>query len=134
MPGNFYDTNILLYLASGDATKAAAAERAVDLGGAISVQVLNEFVHVARRKMGFSWEDTHSFLTTIRALLTVVPLTTQIHDKGLQLAERFNFSIYDAMIVAAGLASDCDVLFSEDLQDGIRIESLSIINPLKRSV
>lgn len=133
MPGNFYDTNILLHLASGDATKAAAAERAVDLGGAISVQVLNEFVHFARRKMGFSWEDMHSFLTTIRALLTVVPLTIQIHDKGLQLAERYNFSIYDAMIVAAALSSDCDTLFSEDLQEGMQIEGLSIVNPLQNT-
>lgn len=133
MPGNFYDTNILLHLASGDATKAAAAERAFDLGGAISVQVLNEFVHFARRKMGFSWEDMHSFLTTIRALLTVVPLTIQIHDKGLQLAERYNFSIYDAMIVAAALSSDCDTLFSEDLQEGMQIEGLSIVNPLQNT-
>ncbi|TCV66370.1 putative nucleic acid-binding protein [Neorhizobium sp. R1-B] len=133
MPGNFYDTNILLHLASGDATKAAAAERVVDLGGAISIQVLNEFVHVARRKMGFSWEDVYSFITTIRALLTVVPLTIDIHDKGLQLAERYNFSIYDAMIVAAALSSDCDTLFSEDLQEGMQIEGLSIVNPLQNT-
>jgi len=132
MPGNFYDTNILVYLASGDVTKAAAAERAIDLGGTISVQVLNELVLVARRKMGFSWEDVHSFLVTIRALLTTISVTTEIHDKGLLLAERYNFRIYDAMIVAAALSSDCDVLFSEDLQDGMRVEGLTIVNPFKR--
>nr|WP_250809864.1 PIN domain-containing protein [Neorhizobium tomejilense] len=133
MPGNFYDTNILLYIASGKGAKADAAEAALALGGTVSVQVLNEFVHVARRKMGFSWDEVHSFLTVIRALLAVVPVTFAVHEKGLELAERYNFSTYDAMIVAAGLLNGCDTLFSEDLQDGMRIESLSIVNPLRKS-
>lgn len=134
MPGNFYDTNILVYLASADAEKAAAAEQVIHSGGTISVQVLNEFALVARRKMGFSWKDVHSFLMTIRALLTTISVTEEIHDKGLLLAERYNFRIYDAMIVAAALSSDCDILFSEDLQDGMQVEGLTIVNPLKRPV
>lgn len=132
MPGNFYDTNILVYLASGDVAKAEAAERAIDLGGTISVQVLNEFAMVARRKMGFSWDELHAFSTAIRALLTTIPITIEIHDKGLSLAERYNFRVYDAMIVAAALSSDCDILFSEDLQDGMRVDGLTIVNPLRR--
>jgi predicted nucleic acid-binding protein len=132
MPGNFYDTNILVYLASGDPVKAEAAERAIALGGTISVQVLNEFTHVARRKLGFSWEEVHSFLATIRAVLSVVPLTTAIHDEGLRLAERYQLPLYDAMIVAAAFSSGCDVLFTEDLQRGMRIGGLSVINPLAR--
>ncbi len=133
MPGNFYDTNILVYLASGDITKAEAAERAIDLGGTISVQVLNEFALVARRKMGFSWDELHAFSSTVRALLTTIPITIEIHDKGLSLAERYNFRVYDAMIVAAALSCDCDILFSEDLQDGMRVDGLTIVNPFKRS-
>lgn len=132
MPGNFYDTNILVYLASGDIGKASAAERAVEFGGTISVQVLNEFSLVARRKMGFSWEEVRSFSATIRALLAIIPITIDIHDKGLLLAHRYNFRVYDAMIVAAALSSDCDVLFSEDLQDGMQVEGMTIVNPLKR--
>ena len=81
MPGNFYDTNILLYLASEDTPKADAAERALALGGTISVQVLNEFVHVARRKMNFSWQEIDEFLGAVIAVLTLVPLTIEIHDK-----------------------------------------------------
>jgi predicted nucleic acid-binding protein len=132
MPGNFFDTNILLYLASGKTEKADAADRVLDLGGTISVQVLNEFAHVARRKMGFSWDEVHSFLTTIRGMLTVVPLTEEIHDAGLAVAERFKLSVYDAMIVAAAIRSDCDILFTEDLQHGMKIGDLSIVNPLQQ--
>ncbi|RWX79117.1 PIN domain-containing protein [Neorhizobium lilium] len=133
MPGNFYDTNILLYLASGEVEKAEAAEKAVSLGGTISVQVLNEFAHVARRKLQFSWAETRDFLSTVQGLLTVVPLTVTLHERGLEIAERYGFSIYDSMILAASLESGCDVLFTEDLQDGMQIEGLSIINPLRKS-
>jgi Predicted nucleic-acid-binding protein, contains PIN domain len=130
MPVNFYDTNILLYLASEDTPKADAAERALALGGTISVQVLNEFVHVARRKMNFSWQEIDEFLGAVTAVLTVIPLTIEIHDKGREIARRYGFSIYDAMIIAAALACDCDTPFSEDMSNGMRIDGLTVINPL----
>lgn len=134
MPASFIDTNVLIYLVSGDAEKADAAETAVGQGGTISVQVLNEFAHVARRKLGMSWEELSSFLGTIRALVDVVPLTAAIHDRGLQLAERYRLSIYDAMIAAAALAGECDILLSEDLQHGMSIEGLIVVNPFRGSV
>jgi predicted nucleic acid-binding protein len=62
MPVSFFDTNVLVYLASGDPAKADRAEQVVGEGGAISVQVLNELANVARRKMRLSWTDTHAFL------------------------------------------------------------------------
>jgi len=61
MPGSFFDTNILVYIASDDAIKAERAEAALAAGGAISMQVLNELTSVARRKMRLSWPDTHAF-------------------------------------------------------------------------
>jgi antitoxin component of MazEF toxin-antitoxin module len=85
MPASFFDTNVLLYLASGDAAKADLAEAAVGAGGAISVQVLNELANVARRKMQMSWADTHALLTMLRGLLAVHPLTVEIHETGLGL-------------------------------------------------
>src|SRR3954454_23175386 len=108
MPASFFDTNVLVYLTSGDAAKADRAEEAVAAGGAISVQVLNELANVARRKMQMSWSDTHAFLDTLRGLLTVHPLTVETHETGLRLAERYGFSIYDAMIAAAALHAGCD--------------------------
>lgn len=132
MPGSFIDTNVLVYVASGDATKADRAEAVIRDGGAISVQVLNEFTHVARRKMRLSWTETQSFLSVIRGLLTVHPITVEIHESGLALAERHGFSIWDAMVVASALDADCDMLWSEDMQDGMIIESrLRIVNPFR---
>jgi predicted nucleic acid-binding protein len=57
MPGSYFDTNVLVYIASGDPAKADRAEAAVAAGSAISVQVLNKLTNVARRKMPLSWAE-----------------------------------------------------------------------------
>jgi predicted nucleic acid-binding protein len=132
MPGSFFDTNVLVYIASGDAAKADRAEATIAAGGAISVQVLNELTNVARRKIRMSWTDTHAFLTMLRGLLTVHPLTLEIHETGLALAERYGLSIYDAMIAASALHAGCDTLWSEDMQHGMTLDGgLQIINPFR---
>jgi predicted nucleic acid-binding protein len=132
MPGSFFDTNVLIYLASGDPTRADRVETIISNGGTISVQVLNEVANVARRKMRLSWKDTRAFLLIIRGLLSVSPLTTKIHAEGLMLAERYTLSIYDALIVASALDAECDVLWSEDMQHGMRIEkTLRVVNPFE---
>lgn len=131
MPANFFDTNVLVYIASGDAEKADRAEEAVAAGGAISVQVLNELANVARRKMRMSWPETHALLTTLRELLTVHSLTLETHDTGIKLAERYGLSIYDAMIAASALHAGCKTLWSEDMQHGMSLEGLRIANPFR---
>ena len=68
----------------------------------------------------------------MRSLLTVHPLTVETHDTGLSLAERYGFSVYDAMIAAAALHAGCDTLLSEDLQHGMALdEGLRIVNPFQ---
>ncbi|MGD9537439.1 MAG: PIN domain-containing protein [Alphaproteobacteria bacterium] len=130
MPASFIDTNVLVYVASGDAGKADRAEAVIAGGGTISVQVLNELANVARRKMRLSWTDTHALLSTLRGLLTVHPLTVETHETGLELAERYDLSIYDAMIAASVLHAGCDTLWSEDMQHGMTLaEGLRIANP-----
>jgi predicted nucleic acid-binding protein len=132
MPADFFDTSVLVYIVSGDPAKADRAEAAVATGGGISVQVLNELANVARRKMRMSWVETHTFLSTLRGLLTVHPLTVETHDTGLGLADRYGFSIYDAMVAASALHAGSDTLLSEDMQHGMRLkEGLRIINPFR---
>ncbi len=133
MPGSFFDTNVLLYLASGNPAKADRAEGLVAVGGTISVQVLNEIANVARRKMRMPWKETHAFLAMVRSLLSVVPVTIETHETGIALAERYGFSTYDAMIAASAMLSGCDVLWSEDLQHDMAVDDrLRIVNPFHR--
>jgi predicted nucleic acid-binding protein len=132
MPGSFFDTNILIYLASDDAAKADRAEAIVREGGTISVQVLNEVANVARRKMKLSWQETRGFLATLRELLTVHPITIDTHELGISLAEQHHLGIYDALIAASALLAECDRLWSEDMQDGMAIDKrLRIVNPFR---
>jgi predicted nucleic acid-binding protein len=128
----FFDTNVLVYIASGDVAKADRAEAIVAAGGAISVQVLNELANVARRKMRMSWADTHALLDLLRGLLTVHPVAIGTHEAGLRVAERYGLAIYDAMIVASALDAGCDTLWSEDMQHGMTLdEGLRIVNPFR---
>jgi len=129
-PDRFFDTNILLYLLSSDAGRADKAEELISEGGRISVQVLNEFASIATRKLNMSHAEVREVLAPIRTLCSVEPLTAEIHDLGLQLAERYRLSIYDTTIVASALSSGCRTLFSEDMQAGQIIErKLRITNP-----
>jgi predicted nucleic acid-binding protein len=125
----FFDTNVLLYLLSGDAAKADRAEGLLAAGGIVNVQVLNEFVAVAAGKLAMPLVEIREVLATIRSICSVKPLDIETHELGVDLAERYRYSIYDSLILAAALRADCVTLFSEDFQHGQKIERLTIRNP-----
>ena len=127
----FLDTNVLIYLYSSEAEKAARARALIAQGGIVSVQVLNEFASVARRKFKVPWDEVREALTAIRANLEVMPLTVEIHEGGMSVAERYGFELFDAMLVSAALTSGARTMYSEDLQDGQIIDGLTIVNPFR---
>jgi predicted nucleic acid-binding protein len=132
MSGDFFDTNVLLYLLSEDAEKADRAEALVREGGGISVQVLNEALNVMRRKLWMSWREAREFLMVVRGLLDVKPVTVETHELGLDFAERYGLSIHDSMIAAAATLNGCVRLLSQDMQHGMRIgEGLRVENPFR---
>jgi predicted nucleic acid-binding protein len=132
MSASFFDSNVLLYIASADRDKADKAEEILAQGGSISVQVLNEIANVAQRKMRLGWCEIHEFLSMVRELLTVHPVTIETHEDGLALAERYGLSTYDAMIAAAALQADCETLWSEDLQHGMLLDGrLRVVDPFR---
>ncbi|MBK9133375.1 MAG: PIN domain-containing protein [Betaproteobacteria bacterium] len=125
-----FDTNVLLYLLSADTAKADRAEELLARGGVISVQVLNEFVAVASRKLRMPWAEVREALDPIRAVCTVVPVGVETHEGALHIAERYGHSFYDALIVAAAQQARCRTLYSEDMPHGQVIERrLTIRNP-----
>jgi predicted nucleic acid-binding protein len=126
----FFDTNVLLYLLSEDTVKADRAEDLLTGRGVISVQVLNEFAVVCSRKMGLSWSEIKDILGPIRAVCDIEPLSLGSHERGIEVAERYGFSFFDAMIVASALGAGCNVLYSEDLQhDQLIGNRLRVRNP-----
>lgn len=129
-PKAFIDTNVLLYLLSADAAKADRAEAVVRTDSLISVQVLNELTSVARRKLALSWEAINEIIELIRALCPVESLTIETHGQGRALAQRYQLDIFDALIAASALNAGCEILYSEDMHDGLLIEEqVRIRNP-----
>jgi predicted nucleic acid-binding protein len=128
----FLDTNVLLYLLSGDEPRADRAEGELNAGGVVSVQVLNEFASVASRKLRMSIADIREVLAAVRSACRVMPIGEDTHDLGLQVAERYGLSIYDAMIVASALLAGCTTIVSEDMQHGQILEGqLEVRNPFR---
>jgi predicted nucleic acid-binding protein len=125
----FFDTNVLVYIVTSDAKKQLAAD-CLRRGGIASVQVLNEFVHVALRKLRHDWPQIEFALGQFRdSLDDVVPITMNTHISAVSLARDHGLSFYDALIVAAAIEAGCDTLFSEDMQHGRTIGGLAIVNP-----
>jgi predicted nucleic acid-binding protein len=126
----FFDTSVLLYLLSGDTAKADRVETLLMGRGVVSVQVLNEFAVVALRKLKMPLNDVREILDTIRTVCAVEPITVETHDRGLAVFERYKFSLYDSMLIAAALIAGAKIIYSEDLQHGQVIDSqLRITNP-----
>lgn len=130
MRTSFIDTNILVYFAISDSGKSARAEAVIADGGLISVQVLNEFADVMRRKMRLGWDETRLALDLAKHLLSVVPITVDTHDRAINLASRYNLRIYDGLILASALEQGCDTLYTEDMHHGLIVEGrLRLVNP-----
>jgi len=126
----FFDTAVLIYTVSEPDPRAAVAQRLLAAGGHISVQVLNEFAAVARRKFKKSWKEISEVLDDIRSLCEPpAPLTVRVHEAALKIAADSGYNIYDALILAAAIDAGCDTLYSEDMHDGQKIGPLTIRNP-----
>lgn len=125
----FVDTNILVYALLDDSHKQQTALNLLQSGCVISTQVLNEFTNVARKKAKLEWQEIHDLSNAIQSLTEIVPLDLAIHNRALTIAASYGYSFYDSLIIAAGLESGCNLLFSEDMQNGQRIEPLIISNP-----
>ncbi len=127
---SFLDTSILIYVISMGDARATKAEELLADGGYISVQVLNEFAAVARRKLKMPWHEVHDALSAVRTLCEApVPLSVETHEAALEIAEQYGYHIYDALILAAALDADCDTLYTEDMQNGQRVGAITIRNP-----
>jgi len=131
MPANaFFDTTVLVYIFKEGDKKSAIADQLLAGGGVLSVQVLNEFANVARRKLGMKWEEIEEALANVRDLCSPpAAITVKTHAAALKIAKRYGFKIYDSLILASALETQCAILYSEDLQHGQKIESLTIQNP-----
>ena len=99
---DFFDTNVLIYAVAKNDSRAAKAEELLASGGIVSVQSLNEFVTVARRKLDMPSKEIKESLDVICILCPdPVSISLDTHNLAVAIAEKYRYSIYDALIVSA---------------------------------
>ena len=130
MTAPLLDTNILVYAFTNDA-RAAKAQELLSEPFILSVQALNEFGNVASGKLGMSWPEVRSAIEDVSGLAVAIqPIDRECNLQALNLVERFNFSFYDALMIAAALLAGSKHVFSEDMQHELIIDGrMTILNP-----
>lgn len=132
MSVEFVDANVMVYAFTTD-PRTDRALAILEGRPVISVQCLNEFANVARRKLTMDWPDVRRSLQAIRRLCSnVMPIDLDVHEDALRIAERYGYRMFDCLIIASALQADSERLWSEDMQDGLVIDGrLSIANPFR---
>lgn len=130
----FIDTNVLVYCYTDD--EPEKQHKALDIANSpdtyISTQVLTELSNTFKKKFNLSWKEIESVLSEISSGFSVYINKPATIERACRIASKYQYSFYDSLIIAAALSSDCRTLYSEDLQDGQKIEKkLTIVNPFK---
>jgi len=134
----FFDTNVLLYMYGGDASKRIRArnlfQQCVRDGRLIlSTQVLQEFYAAGSRKLKIAPAILKEMVLALMDLPTVTVTSAEIRA-ALANEEQFGISFWDALILAAAQAGNASTVYSEDLNDGQRYGSVTVRNPFQLEV
>jgi predicted nucleic acid-binding protein len=131
----FVDTNLWIYffpqnpVAKGERIAEIITDRPSLV--IISTQVLGELYNVLTRKNIYSRSDAQAIVIGLTSTFPIIAIDTPKVIQALAINNRYGYSYWDSLIIATALASDCSILYSEDMQHDQLIENkLRIINPL----
>lgn len=137
----FLDSNVWLYrLLDNQSLEAQERERKRTIASSLteaqdiitSTQVINEVCANALRKAAFTEAQIQTLIESFQSRCIVVALDIEILTTASSLRSRYRFSFWDGLIVASALSAGADILYSEDMQDGLMVEQqLTIVNPFK---
>jgi predicted nucleic acid-binding protein len=126
----FADSNVWLYLLGNDLTKKQIALRLLQQGHTISTQVLAENSNVCRRKFLLDFPTTERHIHNLITSCDIVLIQPATILKALGISQKYHFGFYDSVVIATALEAGCNILYSEDLQDGQVVEGeMTIMNP-----
>ncbi|HET9785408.1 MAG TPA: PIN domain-containing protein [Terriglobales bacterium] len=127
------DSNVLLYAEGlGDERRVQTAFSLIEVlpeSTSISVQALGEVYNVMVRKGGFSRDEAHHAASRWQARFSTTDVDHAVMTQALVLAARYQLSIWDAVQLAAAAAAGCEMLLTEDLQDGFHWGGVEVVNP-----
>ncbi|MGI9336760.1 MAG: PIN domain-containing protein [Gammaproteobacteria bacterium] len=133
----FLDTNILVY--TFDPHRAEKRTRARELvesalqndAGVITYQVVQEFLNVCTRKFAVPMtpDDVRDYLKIVLEPLCMVFPSMALYERAIALHERWRYGFHDSLTIGSALEAPCSLLYSEDLHDRQKVESLTIVHP-----
>ena len=96
----------------------------------IPAQVISEYLNVTRRLLSLSKEELLYQASSLLARCTIVPVVPNTLLFASTLINKYNFQLFDAVVVAGALEGDCAILYSEGMHHGLIVEkTLTILNP-----
>jgi predicted nucleic acid-binding protein len=96
----------------------------------VSTQILGELFNVLTRKQIIELEEAKQIISDITSTFSIIPIDTPQVLQALEIHSRYNYSYWDSLIIATALLSDCEFIYSEDMQHQQIIENqVTIINP-----
>jgi len=130
----FIDTNILVYCYADD--EPVKHQEAIDIANGsdtfISTQVLTELSNTLKRKFKLDWQAVENVISEVSSDFNVFVNKPDTIEQACQIAEKYQYSFYDSLIISAALSCNCKTLYSEDMQNGQVIDNrLTIVNPFK---
>jgi predicted nucleic acid-binding protein len=124
------DTNILIYLEGNDTVKRRVSEDLLSSAPVIPSQVVTEFLNVTRRLRNISKLQAMNEAAALFADSKIAPIQNATIDLAIKLIQKYDFQLFDSLIVASALEADCDILYTEDMKHGLLVnKKLQIINP-----
>lgn len=99
--------------------------------GFISFQIIQEFLNVATNKFKgiMSSYEAQKYISKMMFPLCSVFPSKELYSQTLKIKERWQYSFYDSLVIAAALEADCGILYTEDLQHNQKINELTIVDP-----
>ena len=140
----FIDTNVVLYKYDHkDASKQRKADRLIksaveNKDACINYQVVQETLAVLSggkfraplRELEAELRDTLLPLWTANPAQNATP-TPDLYRRAAAVMDKSGYSFYDSVVIAGALEAGCKTLYTEDMQDGHQLESVTIVNPFK---
>ena len=129
---SFLDSNILIYLVENNPDKKAKVLSIITTDCMISTQVVGENINVCIKKLKMTKEKAFIHANELLATFPIMTIQPSTLELGIMIYNKYQLSWWDSLIVSTALENNCEIIYSEDMQDGLVIEKrLTIVNPFR---
>ncbi len=137
MPRIFLDSNILVYAATEQDMRkkriaAVILEHVKESStGVISLQVLRELANALFRKSDYTSAEIQGIVETFHEMFPCVTDSFDLQLRAMAIKSKYDLQFYDALIMATAKAAGCDMVYSEDMGDGVVYDGITVKDPFK---